>query len=309
MNTIDLHVDTISRLIEVGGDLRENPQLAVDVARAREGGVRALATACFTSDLCQAPLSKVRKMLDRIAELDGDPAVPVRVLRSPGDFATLDADEIGLIPTIENGRSLEGRIEVLDEWASAGVAILGLTWNAANELAVGCQGGGGGLTEFGRSVVNRAAELGIATDISHLNPEGALEVLSAQVPVLATHSNCRAIHDHPRNLSDDQLRALAKTSGVVGLNLYPPFLGTGVVSIQSFVAHAQHCSDLIGVDYLSVGTDLDGIDETASGFRDHRDLPRLQEPLEVAGFSRKEVAGIFSENFVRWWEQARLGAD
>ncbi len=309
MNTVDLHVDTIWRLIEVGGDLLENPQLAVDVARAREGGVRAIATACFTSDDCQEPRLTVRRMLDRITELNDDPTVPVRVLRRPGDFANLGEDEIGLIPTIENARSMEGQIEVLEEWASVGVAILGVTWNGANELAVGCHGGSGGLTDFGRKAVNRAAELGIATDISHLNPESAREVLSSQVPVLATHSNCRQVHDHPRNLSDDQLQALAGAKGVLGLNLYPPFLGTGEVSIQSFVRHVQHCADLIGVEYLALGTDLDGIDETASGFRDHRDLPRLQDALEAAGFSRQEVAGIFSENFIRWWEEVRHGAD
>ncbi len=300
---VDLHVDTISRLLAVGGEFRSShPGLAVDPARAFEGGVAALCGACFTADDDPAPRAHVRRMLTLLRELDTDPECPIRQVRTPAELTRLKPTELGVIATIENARSLEGDLEAVDEFAALGVSILGVTWNAANELATGCGVGDvGGLTEFGRSAIARAADLGLAIDISHLNRAGVAEVLALGVPVLATHSNCRAVHDHRRNLDDAQLSALAARGGVVGLNVYCPFLGTPPVTLETFVAHAQHAAELIGIDRLAFGSDLDGIDETPVGFADYRDMPALRSALRSGGFSASEVDGLFGQNFRRWW--------
>lgn len=301
---IDLHVDTLARLLIEGGEFRSTHEgLAVDPARAFAGGVRALCTACFTADDDPAPRAHVRRMLGLLVLLDDDPLVPVRQIRNPRQLASLPSDQLGCIATIENARSLEGDLEAVDEFAERGVAILGVTWNGKNELATGCGvSEEGGLTPFGREAIARAADLGLAIDLSHLNRAGVDELLALQVPVLATHSNSRAIHDHRRNLDDAQLRSLAAAGGIVGLNVYPPFLGDGAVTLSTFVDHARHLAELIGVDRIAFGSDLDGIDETAEGFRDHRDLPALRSALEEGGFSSREVDGIFGENFVAWWK-------
>ncbi len=302
---IDLHVDTLARLLTLGGGFEgERTDLHVDIPRTREGGIRALCTACFTHDDDPSPREHVRSMLDLADRLDRDPATAVKIVRSAPDLERLPSDVIGMIPTIENGRSLEGNLEVLDEWRERGIAILGIAWNGANELGEGCGADTGcGLTTFGREAILRAAGLGMAIDLSHLNRAGVADVLSLGVPVLATHSNCRRVHDHRRNLDDDQLRALAAGDGLLGLNLYPPFLGEDPVTLETLVAHARHGAEVVGADRLALGSDLDGIDRTPDGFRDHRDLPLLAEALRRAGFGEGEVAGILGENFVRWWNR------
>jgi membrane dipeptidase len=306
MNAVDLHVDTLSKLLSVGGGLRDpRTELAVDVPRMQEGGIRALCVACFTADDDPSPRDHVRAMLDLAVTLDHDEQTPVQMVRTSTELTALPDRSIGLIPTIENARSLEGDLEALDEFRERGVAILGITWNGANELAQGCGADTGeGLTPFGREAIERAAALGMAIDISHLNPAGTAEVLALGVPVLATHSNCRGVHDHRRNLDDDSLRALAAADGLLGFNLYPPFLGEDPVKIDRFVEHARHGAELLGVDRLALGSDLDGIDRTPEGFRDHRDLPRLGEALRAGGFTETEVAGILGENFVSWWSRS-----
>lgn len=303
---IDLHVDTLSRLVDLGGSAgiaADRSDLQVDLPRARAGGVRALCTACFTRDDEPAPRARVAAMLAEAERLDRDPGTPARLVRSARELRSLPAGVIGLIPTIENARSLEGDLDLLEVWRERGIAILGLTWNGANELATGCGGDPGpGLTELGREAVRRAALLGMAIDISHLNRAGVEEVLASGVAALATHSNCRAVHDHRRNLDDAQLRSLAAAGGLLGLVLYPPFLGPDPVTLDHFVAHARHAAEVMGAQRIALGTDLDGIERTPAGFRDHRDLPSLAAALAAGGFSRAEVEGILGGNFIRWWD-------
>jgi len=250
------------------------------------------------------PSFGVNGRVDLRVGLDRDPATPARIVRSAADLDRLPPGTIGLLPTIENARSLEGDLGSLDEWRERGVAILGITWNGSNELGVGCGGDPElGLTDFGRAAIRRAATLGMAIDLSHLNRAGFAEALALGAPSLATHSNCRAIHDHRRNLDDAQLRALAAAGGLIGLVLYPPFLGADPVTLASFVAHARHAAEVMGVERVALGTDLDGIERTPEGFRDHRDLPALAAALRGGGFTAAEVAGILGENFAGWWRR------
>lgn len=303
MNVIDLHVDTLSRLLHEGGEFSgPRPEFHIDVPRAREGGLRAMCAACFTPDDDPSPTASVGRMLDLAEALDRDPETPVRLVRSPDDLSALPEGTLGMIPTIENGRSLGEDLDLLDEWRTRGVALLGVTWNGANALGQGVGADTGeGLTALGRAALLRAASLGMAIDISHLNPAGVEDVCALGVPVLATHSNCRALHDHRRNLDDAQLGALASAGGIVGINLYPPFLGEDPVGVERFVAHVRHAAERIGVERVALGTDLDGIDRTADGFRDVRDLPVLAHALRDDGFSAEEVEGILGGHFLRWW--------
>ena len=302
---IDLHVDTLLRIVEKGGDFcHERPDLHVDPVRARAGGVRMLLLACFTREDHPAPAENVAAMLERAAQLDADPECPLGQLRCAADYEALDDAAVGFLLTIENGLSLEGDLERLDAWHAAGVCILGLTWNATNDLASGCTAEpGGGLTELGRQVVRRVASLGMAIDLSHLAPPGVVEVLAEDVPLLATHSNAAALHPHPRNLDDEQLRGIAERGGIVGLNFYAPFLADGEANLSTVARHARHMADVMGAEHVAIGTDLDGIDRLPGGFAGHQDLPRLEEALLGHGFDDAERQGIFGGNFLRWWRR------
>lgn len=186
--------------------------------------------------------------------------------RAASGFAANGAEALRLT---EQGRiaallSVEG-CEVIDcdpgrlEWLrEQGFCMLTLTWNADNALA-GWHGSALGLTPRGRDFVREAQRLGLRIDVSHLSEAAFWQLMDCtQAPILASHSNCRALCDYTRNLTDDQLRALAQTGGTVGLNLYPPFLG-GRADFDTLRAHLEHMLTLCGEDHVALGGDLDGL--------------------------------------------------
>lgn len=305
---VDLHVDTLLRYLELvdPGPAKDNwPQLHVDADRCRRGGVRLLLTACYTGDREVEPAAKVERMLDAVDRLHGDPGSPFRRVHGPRQFSELRAGEIGLLPTIENARSLEGDVSRLAHWHARGVRVTGVTWNGPNELAAGVLADPWtGFTALGRDFLVEARRCQLAIDVSHLSPAGVDDVLdSAPHAVLATHSNAAAVCEHPRNLTDAQLRRLRDANGLVGLNFYPPFLSRrGAADLGDVVRHALHLADVVGVDRIALGTDLDGIDQLPADFEGYQDLPRLVRALAASGFRPSEIEGILGANFLRWWQ-------
>ncbi len=302
---IDLHVDTLQRLVEkecaFGG---RQPALQVDGERAHAGGVRLLGCACFTADGHEEPARNVDRMLQVAQRENQDPASPLKRVTHPDQLQGLASDQIGMLLTIENAVSLEGDLQRLQHWYEHGVRIVGLTWNQQNDLASGTSvTHPKGLSSLGRAVVDLCAQLGIAIDVSHLSAPAVDEVLAQGVPVLATHCNARAVHDHTRNLTDVQLKGIARNGGVVGLNFYPPFLGAGQVTSHDVARHARHIADVVGEDRLALGSDFDGIERTPQDLESHRQLPQLAAALTEVGFSSAAIEGIFSVNFLRCWER------
>ncbi len=304
---MDLHVDTFGRLRELGGDfLGERPDLQVDPVRCRAGGVGLLLGALFTRDDDPDPGASVDGMLGCLDRSLAHPESPLRRVGTLDEYERVPADRIAVLPTIENARALGGDLGRLERWRERGIRIIGLTWNGAGELGCGAASvPDSGLTRLGREAVIEARRLGLAIDVSHLSPRSLGDVLAVDAELIATHSNARAIHDHPRNLSDVALRALRERGAVIGLTLYPPFLaGRGDDPIAALARHALHLAAVVGWEAIGLGSDLDGIDELPAGFRGHQDLPILERALDRAGFGASEIAGIRGENFIRWWRRA-----
>ncbi|MGE3165097.1 MAG: dipeptidase [Planctomycetota bacterium] len=309
---VDLHVDTLLRLVEApaarcASHAMEWPELHVDAARGHAGGVTLLLTACFTSDDELEPAAKVDLMLDAADRVSSDPSSGFRRVLGPSSFAQRLAGEIGLLATIENARSLEGDLARIGHWRDRGVRIVGVTWNGRNALAAGVLAEPtGGFTAFGREFLAEVRRLELAIDVSHLAPRGVDEVLAASPhAVLATHSNAARVCEHPRNLTDAQLREIAAAGGLVGINFYPPFLrrGGADATLEDVARHALHLAEVVGVEHVALGTDLDGIDVLPSDFAGHQDMPRLAEVLAGAGFGGAEIDGIFAGNFMAWWRR------
>ncbi|MGE4602624.1 MAG: membrane dipeptidase [Planctomycetota bacterium] len=301
----DLHVDTLWRLEEKGGGLTPfRDDLQIDAKRCLEGDVRLLCTAIFTEDQREDPWDHCCRLLDVMQRISDDPGEPFRSVTTPAELADLDPGITGMLATIENARCLEGELSRLDELHHRGVRMLGLTWNGQNELGQGVLSDQRqGLTRFGKAAVERAARLGWAIDISHLNREGVVDVCDSGAPVLATHSNARAIHDHPRNLSDEILRHLAEVGGLVGVNVFPPFLAPPeeTATLDTVVRHVIHLMEFLGKGHVALGTDLDGISKTAQGFRDHRDLDVLASALGDGGLEPQVVSSVLGDGFIHWW--------
>jgi membrane dipeptidase len=303
---VDLHVDTLWRLEEKGGGLYpRRDELQIDAPRCEAGAVRLLCTAVFTEDLNPDPWGHCNRLLDVRDRLHESGDEPFQMVTDPVGLATLPVGVTGMLATIENASCLEGDLSRIEDLHRRGVRILGVTWNGANSLGQGVmQDDHGGLTPFGKEAIGLATELGWAIDVSHLNREGVIDVCDSGATVIATHSNAREIHDHPRNLTDDLIEMIGSRGGMVGVNLYPPFLGPKdqTITLETVTRHVLHLLEILGEDQVGLGTDLDGIDQTPQGFRDHRDLDSLADRLHQGGIPRSAVDKVLGAGFIRWWE-------
>ena len=192
-------------------------------------------------------------------------------------------------------------------WQQRGLRIVGLVHTSANELA---SSSGDlpakpfGLTERGRSFVRRAFSLGLVVDVSHASDRAVTEILALASElngvVVATHSNARALADHPRNLTDDQLRAIAATGGVIGVNFHGPFLARGRrAQLSDVVAQVRHLSDVAGIAHVAIGSDFEGDIRPPRDLADASRFPRLARALAQAGFGVPAIRAIFAENALR----------
>lgn len=204
---------------------------------------------------------------------------------------------------IEGGEAIGTSLDALYAFYRLGVRSLGLVWNRPNPLGDGVGAGesAGGLTAFGKKVVKALHELGMLVDVSHLSERGFWDVINvARGPVIASHSNAKALCGHPRNLTDDQIRAIAETGGVVGVNLYPPFLSTaGQATIDDVVRHIEHIAAVGGIECVGLGTDFDGIDTCPAGLEDVTKLPALAAALKGRGFDGLFIDRVMGGNWAR----------
>lgn len=195
----------------------------------------------------------------------------------------------------------------LDEWVGRGVRSLGLVHSKANELA---SSSGDpkpkpfGLTQAGKALVKRAHRLRVPIDVSHASDRAVEDVIALSrasgVPTIATHSNARALADHPRNLTDEQLRAIASTGGIVGVNFHSRFLVSGrPATLADVVKHVMHLVRVAGVEHVAIGSDFEGDINPPPELADVGGFPRLASELERAGLSREDVRRIFSRNALR----------
>ena len=214
-----------------------------------------------------------------------------------------EANSLAGLLSIEGGEALEGDLSVLRMLYKLGLRCIGLTWNQRNRIAegVGDCVSGGGLTTFGRELIAEMNKLGVIVDVSHLSEPGFWDVIKYSTkPIIASHSNARAICDHPRNLTDEQIKALAKNGGVMGMNFCLPFVNSGdKVTIEHMLDHVDHIINLVGPDHIGIGSDYDGIGAAPEGLENVTKFPNLTEGLIKRGYSDEVIKKFLGENYLR----------
>ena len=215
--------------------------------------------------------------------------------------------KISAFLTLEDGRSINGSMEKLERYYDMGVRLISLTWNYANCLGFPNSPDRElmrkGLTSFGKEAVERMEELGMLVDVSHLSDGGFYDVADiCKGPFVASHSNCRSLTPHPRNLTDEMIRIVAEKGGVIGLNFAPGFLGKDIHNsdsrVDDMILHLQHLWNKGGEDCLALGSDLDGIGGNLEiGSPDQ--IPRLFDAMSKAGFSGRMIEKMAYENAAR----------
>jgi microsomal dipeptidase-like Zn-dependent dipeptidase len=201
---------------------------------------------------------------------------------------------------IEGGHALEGTMENLDAVFAAGVRMIGPTHFFDNEFGGSAHGeNGAGLSDFGKAAVKRMNELGIFIDLAHSSPAIVDDVLSITTePVIVSHSGVRAVLDSQRNLSDEQIQKIAANGGIIGIAFFDMAVGTP--ELPNIIASIKHVRDLVGVQYVALGSDYDG--SVAVPF-DITGLPLIVEGLMDAGFSEEEIRAVMGENVKRFFLQ------
>ena len=250
-------------------------------------------------------LSAVNALLDDIAE-----SRRFELVRNTGEMdSAIENGSVALWLGLEGGEPIGTSLDLLEIFYRLGLRVLTLTWSLRNAIGDGVfERTNGGLTAFGVEVVGKAEELGILLDLSHINEAGfwdALDVTS--FPVIASHSNARTLCDHLRNLTDEQLKAIAERGGVVGAVAIPGFVDSQNPTIERYVEHIAYMVDLIGHEHVGLGFDfvyyLPGWSgRSVEGFENESKIPRLIEMLNER-FSEKEVDAITFGNFRRVFER------
>lgn len=301
----DLHCDTALGLLGkdmmTPGLLRQN-ELHIDLERAGKLGGYAQCFACFTTPFMRdwhqvSPEAVFQAELDALMHqlaLNADvisQAFTARDVRKNMEKGIMSA-----ILTIEGPAGFGFDPQLLQDLYAVGFRISSLGWNEKNPLT-GSHKTGGGLTDLGREYVKEAQRLGMIVDVSHISDEGFWDIIEiTEKPIVATHSNSRAVCDNSRNLTDDMFKAICQTGGVAGFNQCAPFVGENC-DLDTACDHFLHFLELDPEgDHIALGGDLDGCDELPAGFDGVQSYPALARRLLERGVNEQILRKIFWEN-------------
>ncbi|MDI7258354.1 MAG: dipeptidase [Thermodesulfobacteriota bacterium] len=261
----------------------------------------------------------------------------VKLCTRPSDIdETLKDGKVAIMLGLEGGRPLEGRpmhdsLSTLRAFHRLGVRSLQLTGNGRNRLADGIAEARtkGGLTQFGVAVAKEMNRLGMIIDISHLSPAGVIDVLSvSEGPIIASHSNAKAICDHPRNLTDEIIRKIAEREGIVGLSFFSTLINKDkdLPTVEDLVDHVDHIANLVGIDYVGLGPDFSEFSIRISQWsgprgdmegvqygnkenyfhpelRDWSHIPNVTKSLLKRGYSEEAIQKVLGVNFLRFYKR------
>ena len=314
MNFIDFHCDTASAMLEQNQALKKN-SLKIDIEKLQKGEALAQFFAMYIDkekhessyDYCVKMLQNFKREL----ALNSDTIALCRTYRDL--IEAKKQKKIGAFLTIEEGDAIEGDLEKLRYFKQEGISAITLTWNYENALGYPnfeWKYQNRGLKSKGFEVIEAMNKLGMLVDVSHLSDAGFDDVIAHSTkPIIATHSNARAMTNHTRNLSDEQLKKLADNGGVAGLAFSVNFLvekelmdASRLAKVDDMVRHIKHIRNVAGVEVLALGSDYDGIMNPVE-MEDASEMSKLSDGLLKNGFSYDEVEKIFYRNGLRIIEE------
>lgn len=313
----DGHMDTPLRLVDDGVDFgARRTEGHADLPRLAAGGVDAVFLAAWVD-----PALADGRARARAETLIGAIRGAARAHPDRAAFATSSAEvraaaasgRVALLAGIENGQALEGDPANVARFAGLGVRYLTLTWMNSNELgdAAGDEPAAGGLTALGREVVGELERHGVLVDLAHAAPTTFRDaVAAASRPVIVSHAATEARGPHPRNVTDDQIRMVAETDGIVGVAFYPAYLdpSNGRCRREAIAEHVMRIVEVAGPRHAALGSDLDGIPRLPEGFRGAEDYGAVVEDLRDRGLDGEELASVLGGNWLRVLDAAAPSA-
>lgn len=249
------------------------------------------------------PTAYADLIFDKIEEIVAKNSAYLSIARTPADlYANKQQGRKSIMLGIENGLALDGQLANLEHFAQRGIVYMTLCHNGDNDICDSARGSDThhGVSDFGRQVIAEMNRLGIMVDLSHANEHSFYDALDiSATPIVCSHSSCRALCDHPRNLTDDQMRALAKKGGVMQVTLYHGFLvKDGEATVQDALRHLEHAIQVMGIDHVGIGTDFDG-DGGVRGFADSSEVLTFTRHLLANRYSASDIEKVWGGNFLR----------
>ena len=310
MFLLDTHCDTPGEILR-GRDLSiDNVNAHVDFPKLKRGGVDAAFFALYVPaelDEKQA-YEHAMKLHDAVAGLlEAHPDKASIALTREQAYANKANGLFSIFLGLENGSPIGNSLDRLYEFYDLGVRYMTLCHSADNEICDSCASAvkrWHGLSPFGKEVVREMNKMKMLVDVSHISDESFYDVLECSTrPVVATHSCCRSIAGHQRNMTDDMIKALAASGGVVQVNFYPFFLSDSYAadnvrpSYKVIADHIDHIVDIVGINHVGIGSDFDGIEVTPEGMDDISMIPILFRELSDRGYTERDLEKIASDNF------------
>ena len=314
--TLDTHCDTPMKFDQqIRFDCRD-PRILVDLHKMTEGGLDATIMVAYLRQLerdaasLDAAFAKAERLLDEIEAMVEQNAESVAIARTPDDLYRLKHEgKRALMLGIENGYAIGLDPKRVEHFRRRGVVYMTLCHNGDNDLCDSARGNAehGGLSPLGRTIISEMNRVGMMVDLSHAAESSFYQAIEAsRTPIVCSHSSARALCDHPRNLTDDQLRALAASGGVAQVCLYDGFLRKeGGSTINDAVRHIVHMVGIAGIDHVGIGTDFDG-DGGIIGCADASELINLTRRLRAEGFSKQDIEKLWGGNFPRVMREVQL---
>lgn len=311
--TLDTHCDTpmfFPQNVDFGS---RDPRILVDLHKMTEGRLDATIMVAYLPQPTEQPKQFADNIFDKIEVMVARNSDYLALARTPEElWSNKYAGKKSIMLGIENGIALDGDLKNLRHFKDRGIVYVTLCHNGDNEICDSARGNQthGGVSAFGAQVISEMNRLGIMVDLSHAHEKSFYDALElSKTPIVCSHSSARALCDHPRNLTDDQMRALAQKGGVAQTTLYHGFLKKdGEATILDAMAHLEHAIDVMGIDHVGLGTDFDG-DGGIRGLADASELLNFTRQLLARRFSRQDIQKIWGGNFLRVMQQVQQAAE
>ena len=308
--TLDTHCDTPMLFPQGIRFDQRDPRILVDLQKMTEGRLDATIMAAYLPQPTENPTVYADNIFDQIEAIVRKKSDYVRIARTPAElWENKRAGRKSIMLGIENGIALDGKLENLQHFADRGIVYMTLCHNGDNDICDSASKSNqthGGVSAFGEKVIKEMNRLGILVDMSHAGEKSFYDALDISAkPIVCSHSSARALCDHPRNLTDDQMRALAAKGGVAQTTIYHGFLRNDAeATILDVIAHLEHAIDVMGIDHVGLGTDFDG-DGGVRGLADASELIHFTRQLMARRYSDEDIQKIWGGNFLRVMQEVQ----
>ena len=313
--TLDSHCDTPMFFDQEINFASRDPKILVDLHKMTEGHLDATIMVAYleqqglTDENLMAATSKADRILNEIEAMVAKSSAHVNIAYTPADLYRLKAEgKKAIMMGIENGYAIGKDIANVERFRNRGIVYMTLCHNGNNQLCGSCRDNEQnlGVNAFGEQVIQEMNRVGMMVDISHAGVQTFYDALEISTkPIVASHSSARALCNHPRNLYDDQMRALAAKGGVAQVTLYNGFLKeVGQATIEDAIAHLNHMVDIMGIEHVGIGTDFDG-DGGIIGCASASELINFTRHLLKERYSEEDIRRIWGGNFLRVMEEVQ----